>query len=357
MPEKHYFADGNTAKGYVSLLINNLAGLNRLFILKNGARKWNTALMEDAGTAAGELGYDAEYLHCALDQPLLDALILPQFKAGIVDATPPHSITPPEGASVQEIDLGGAYRLDGHEENLRILAEESQKARDKAYAAFAAALALHDDWEAVYIKSMDFKKADRLAKEFAEVFLKGAGPSGDAFCRRRFLGAATPDGAVDFIPELTRDMNKRYLMKGRPGTGKSTMLKKLAEAVLDRGIGVELYYCGFDPESVDMIIAPGISRAVFDSTAPHEYFICRENDELIDLYAALVRPGTDERYEQKLEGIQRDYRIKIGAGTAFLKKARTMDHAKEAVYASRADNDALEETKKNILKTLLETGG
>ena len=256
MPEKHYFADGNTAKGYVSLLINNLAGLNRIWILKNGARKWNTALMEDAGAAAGELGYDAEYLHCALDKSLLDALILPQLKAGIVDATPPHSITP-DGAAVQEIDLGGAYRLDGHEENLRILAEESQKARDKAYAAFAAALALHDDWEAVYIKNMDFKKADRLAKEFAEVFLKGASPSGEAFYRKRFLGAATPDGAVDFIPELTRDMNKRYLMKGRPGTGKSTMLKKLAEAVLDRGIGVELYHCGFAPEKCGYVDRTG----------------------------------------------------------------------------------------------------
>ena len=43
--------------------------------------------------------------------------------------------------------------------------------------------------------------------------------------KHRFLGAATPKGAVDFVPNLTEGLPHRYFIKGPPGPGKSTMLK------------------------------------------------------------------------------------------------------------------------------------
>ena len=348
---KRYFADGNTARGFVCLADSNLRGLKKLYALEGGAMKWMTALIEETGAYWHEKGYDIDYLHCALENANLDGLIIPALGAGIINDTPPHRRTgDPEGAKVERIHLGSAYRVTGHEDNIALLTLEAGKACNLAYETFAKALSIHDEWEALFIKNMDFEEADIFAQEISGRFLNCAAFNKTSVCRHRFFGAATPDGAVDFVPNLTQDIPKRYLLKGRPGTGKSTLLKKMIAAAEMRGIDLEIYHCGFDPESIDMMIAPEIGKVVFDSTAPHEYFIVRDNDELIDMYGALVKPGTDELYAQEIERIVQDYKQKIGEATAYLKKARTMNHALDAIYTSRADNAALDKIKSEIQK-------
>ena len=69
------------------------------------------------------------------------------------------------------------------------------------------------------------------------------------------------------------------------------MLKKLAKAAEEKGFEVEVYHCGFDPNSLDMVIVRELGFAIFDSTAPHEYFPSREGDEIIDMYALIVTRG------------------------------------------------------------------
>ena len=48
-----------------------------------------------------------------------------------------------------------------------------------------------------------------------------------------------------------------------------------------------------------MVIVRELGFAIFDSTAPHEYFPSREGDEIIDMYALIVTPGTDESMRRK----------------------------------------------------------
>ncbi|MDV2687428.1 hypothetical protein RYX56_24080, partial [Alkalihalophilus lindianensis] len=83
--------------------------------------------------------------------------------------------------------------------------------------------------------SMDFQKADQLTNKLMESFFGKMKLNKQPDVRHRFLGAATPAGAVDFIPNLTEEIPKRYFLKGRPGSGKSTMLRKLAAAAVERG--------------------------------------------------------------------------------------------------------------------------
>lgn len=73
---------------------------------------------------------------------------------------------------------------------------------------------------------MDFDAADRLTKETIHMLFDGKGLDSPGTEVHRFFGAATVDGNVNYIPEVTKDIPKRYLIKGRPGTGKSTFLKK-----------------------------------------------------------------------------------------------------------------------------------
>ncbi|WP_054860951.1 hypothetical protein [Gracilibacillus sp. JCM 18860] len=85
-------------------------------------------------------------------------------------------------------------------------------------------------------------------------------------------------------------MTKRYFIKGRAGSGKSTLLKKVVSASKERGFDIEVYHCGFDPESVDMVVIRELSVCLFDSTDPHEYFPKRKGDEIVDLYKLTITP-------------------------------------------------------------------
>ena len=85
-----------------------------------------------------------------------------------------------------------------------------------------------------------------------------------------FAGANTADGFVGVYKDIANenDLDRLYIIKGGAGTGKSTMMKEIADAAESAGYSVEYYLCGSDPESLDCIVLDG-RIAVLDGTAPH----------------------------------------------------------------------------------------
>ncbi|KHF29822.1 hypothetical protein CM49_06520 [Paenibacillus sp. P1XP2] len=169
----------------------------------------------------------------------------------------------------------------------------------KAYDSFLKTLRIHDEWEKFYIDHLDRERANQITAEFADEYLVPF-RSKKANVTRRFLGAATWQGALDYVPNLTENLRTRIFVKGRPGSGKSTMFKKLAKEAEARGIDTEIYHCGFDPNSLDMLIFPELSLAIFDSTAPHEHFPSREGDSILDVYEMAIKEGTDEAFAEEI---------------------------------------------------------
>lgn len=86
-----------------------------------------------------------------------------------------------------------------------------------------------------------------------------------------FLGANTPQGFVSLFGELydpyrTHNM---HIIKGGPGCGKSTLMKKIADRALSLGFDVERIYCSSDPDSLDAVAVPLLRLFFCDGTAPH----------------------------------------------------------------------------------------
>ncbi|MDR0381556.1 MAG: hypothetical protein LBH86_06145 [Oscillospiraceae bacterium] len=86
-----------------------------------------------------------------------------------------------------------------------------------------------------------------------------------------FLGANTPagfyslyDGLID--TDTARDV---IVLKGGPGCGKSTFMRRVGALVADAGHSVEFILCSSDPDSLDGVVFPGLKAAVVDGTAPH----------------------------------------------------------------------------------------
>lgn len=86
-----------------------------------------------------------------------------------------------------------------------------------------------------------------------------------------FLGANTPSGFSSLFDELYNPYEKyrAYIIKGGPGTGKSSFMKKVAAAAEEKGYDCERVYCSSDPKSLDGVIIPALSLCIADGTAPH----------------------------------------------------------------------------------------
>ncbi len=88
---------------------------------------------------------------------------------------------------------------------------------------------------------------------------------------RLFLGANSSTGFINrFYDAYKENLDRKiYLIKGGPGTGKSSFMKKVAEVGIRRGEKVTLCPCSSDPDSLDGIILRGSGICIFDATAPH----------------------------------------------------------------------------------------
>ena len=89
-----------------------------------------------------------------------------------------------------------------------------------------------------------------------------------------FAAANSYGGFISYFDKVFNSNNFEsiYVLKGGPGTGKSSFMKKLCENLSDENTTVEEIYCSSDPNSYDGLIVHrnGKSIAVIDGTAPHE---------------------------------------------------------------------------------------
>ena len=333
MYAKHYFVCGHTAKGFRNLFTTNIKPLKKVYILLGGPCAGQHRFMMQLSKRLDELPYTVEYAHCSSDPDSYDAILIPELGIGIIDGTPPHISTPTAPGAVEEyINLSIGWNVDQlseHKEEITELQDQIQECYEKAYVSFASGLKVHDEWEKIYIENMNFTKANQLTEMVIQKLLGDTELNKSSCVQHRFFGGSTSYGPIDFVENITEHISTRYFIKGRPGSGKSTMLKKVLDNAIKRGIDVEVYHCGFDPDSLDMLLFPELNLTIFDSTSPHEYYPSRIGDIVIDMYALLINPGTDERYEAVLEDIISRYKMFTKEGTSHL--AEASHHQKELI--------------------------
>lgn len=88
---------------------------------------------------------------------------------------------------------------------------------------------------------------------------------------RFFLGANTPQGFVSRFDQLgdPRGDWRCTVIKGGPGTGKSTLMRRLSDALSDDCKVIEEIHCSSDTDSLDGVIFPEFKLSIADGTPPH----------------------------------------------------------------------------------------
>ncbi len=86
-----------------------------------------------------------------------------------------------------------------------------------------------------------------------------------------FPGGNTSLGFYSFYDQIIDpfEAERKIIIKGGPGTGKSTFMKKIGRELQDMGYDIEYLHCSSDNNSLDGIMAPQLGFAVIDGTAPH----------------------------------------------------------------------------------------
>ena len=88
---------------------------------------------------------------------------------------------------------------------------------------------------------------------------------------RFFLGANSPAGFASLYDQLPAPEEARTIciLKGGPGCGKSSLMRRVGAAREEKGQEVEYILCSGDPDSLDGVLLPGLKTALVDGTAPH----------------------------------------------------------------------------------------
>ncbi len=110
--------------------------------------------------------------------------------------------------------------------------------------------------------------------------------SGNSCHKEFFPGGNTYKGFFSLYDSLLKKGHRRtFIFKGGPGTGKSTIMKKVSNALTVKGYNIEYYYCSSDTGSLDGIAVPELGIVIVDGTAPHvtDPVIPGARDEIINL--------------------------------------------------------------------------
>lgn len=86
-----------------------------------------------------------------------------------------------------------------------------------------------------------------------------------------FAAANTTNGFQNYFPEIfsPNKLDKIFILKGGPGTGKSSFIRIISNHAQKLGYHVEEFFCSSDPRSLDGLIIQELSFAIIDGTSPH----------------------------------------------------------------------------------------
>jgi ABC-type cobalamin/Fe3+-siderophores transport system ATPase subunit len=83
-----------------------------------------------------------------------------------------------------------------------------------------------------------------------------------------FVSSHTSQGFYTFIPELVNGVGKVYILKGAPGSGKSTFIRLLGEVMSQQGYDVEFWVSALDPVTPDGVYIAHFNTAIINGSLP-----------------------------------------------------------------------------------------
>lgn len=168
-----------------------------------------------------------------------------------------------------------------------------------------------------------------------------------------FLASNTPQGFFSLYDHLYYPEQDWfcYIIKGGPGTGKSTLMKKIAKIAQKNKTKAELIHCSSDPNSLDAVIFPEIKKCIVDGTAPHtlDPIYPGISDKIINL-GDFWNEKKLKKHKSKLVDLFADNKRFHNNSGMFLKFMGKMQNAKNNIVQNYLRTDVIEEHSEKVFK-------
>lgn len=174
-----------------------------------------------------------------------------------------------------------------------------------------------------------------------------------------FFGANNHSGYCSLFGELYNPYEKgtHLILKGGPGTGKSTLIRKIADKLENKGYYVEKGNCGADPDSLDVVLAPEINFSVFDGTSPHTFdpVLPGVSEHIIELGVAWDREYLQEHIDQigELTKLNKSQHRKT---SDFLKVAAQLETHNAIMCSEFIDKEKTERYARRLANRIIPSG-
>lgn len=272
---KKMFPGAVTSQGFYSFyhyMIQQDA--NHIFVLKGGPGVGKSSFMKKIAKSMLDRGYDIEYHCCSSDNGSIDGVVIPKLKIGLLDGTAPHIVDPKNPGAVDEIINLGEYwneeMLKKSREDIKFYSSKASSYFPHAYFALKEAKIALSEWKHYISAYQNWSKVNQLTLKIQREIFKIT-PKDNGKERHLFAWGHTPQGKTQFIDTLLNNTETLYILKGQPGTGKSTFLSGIAERAKTYGLDIEYYHNTLDPEQLDLIILPELQVALVIDSEPYPY--------------------------------------------------------------------------------------
>jgi len=168
--------------------------------------------------------------------------------------------------------------------------------------------------------------------------------------RTYFLGANSKNGFYSLYDELFAGEYRLHIIKGGPGTGKSSFMRKIGAAAEAAGLDTEYILCSGDPASLDAVVIPALGQAWADGTAPHaiEPRIFGLDSDYVNL-GKFFKGGFSSEEEESLRKLNREYKSLYSSAYSYLSSAAKLRDA--CVPAGfRVNTEAITRRAEGIIK-------
>ena len=289
MKEKHYYAGGNTSKGFYShfAYVFNPFELNHLYILKGGPGVGKSTFMKKLGAKMQEKNYSVDYIHCSSDNDSLDGIIIPELKIAFVDGTAPHTMDPVLPGAVDEIINLGKFldsnQLEKHKHQIIQINQTKSRLYKSAYRYLQAAGTISEEINSLYDQSINKDKFNNMCTEAIEkLFNNYVDLNKDAKVIKLFSEAYTANGYKSHTKTLCQD-NRVWAVIGENTNYTSEFLKKIADEAVKKGYDTELYCMPLTPDKLQHVLIPEMNLIVISS----EIYITNDFEEVFDIHSIM----------------------------------------------------------------------
>lgn len=324
----------------------------RISIVKGGPGTGKSNFIREIGDTMLEHGFNIEYQHCSLDPESFDAVVVPDIRVVVVAATGHHVFDPQAPGAIDEIlNLGIYWNEDGirpHCKQIMDINVASGRTFHKAYRYLKAARLILDNVETLCAEAVSKPKINQVVVKIADSLFADCGVAETlAHERNLFVSSITPFGTVSHVDTLINPGTTILGLVGEYGSGRSEVIRRIAELARLKGVQVEVCHNPLDLERLEHLFLPKLN--VLLTTEPLKFL--EQNPWLFDLNECLA-PWFQE-YAQEVSEEKEKFQELIDDAIKTLRTAKKTHEKLEQYYIPNMDFVGVDNYRQNTVEKIL----